>query len=358
MVSRPIYWSLGNPLIVLLMAAALVVMGYYSFNHINVEAYPDPAPAVIELIAQWPGASAEEMERLVTVPLEVTMAGMPHLKTTHSKSLFGLTHLRCIFHYDFPYPEARQEVINRLAMINQPLPPGVTPQLSPANPIGEIFRYTLKGPKDALGRDVYNLNDMKALQDWLVERQFRRVPRIVDVTSFGGTVKRYEIQPDPERLKRYGITLNQLANALANSNANVGGDFLVQGRTVKMVRCIGVLGGGKDPMEKAIAMKTPEEAAAFLRAEDQKRLSEIRNIVITSINNVPIRIDDVVKGGPLPFKDAPSNEGVLVNHQTRLGRVSLDKALDKDGKEWRREDEKVQGIVLMRKGEQSLPALE
>ena len=357
MVSKLIHWSLNNPLIVLCAAAVLMAFGYYSFNHINIEAYPDPAPAVIELIAQWPGASAEEMERLVTVPLEVTLAGMPHLKTTHSKSLFGLTHLRCIFQYDFPYPEARQEVINRLAMLTQPLPTGVTPQISPANAIGEIFRFTLKGPKDALGRDVYNLNDMKALQDWLVERQFRRVPRIVDVTSFGGTVKRYEIQPDPERLKRFGITLNQLANTLASSNANVGGDYLVQGRTVKMVRCIGVIGGGLDPMVAAFAMKTPAEAAAYLRAQEQVRLNQIRDIVITSINNVPIRIDDVVQGGPLPHKEAPSTQGVLVSQQTRLGRVSMDKAMDENGKVWRREDEKIQGIVLMRKGEMSLPAI-
>jgi cobalt-zinc-cadmium resistance protein CzcA len=357
MVSRLIHWALSSPLIVLLIAAGVVGVGVYSFNHINVEAYPDPAPAVIELIAQWPGASAEEMERLVTVPLEVTLAGMPHLKTTHSKSLFGLTHLRCIFHYDFPYADARQEVINRLSMINQPLPPGVTPQLSPANPIGEIFRYTLRGPRDALGRDIYNLNDLKALQDWLVERQFRRVPRIVDVTSFGGTVKRYEIQPDPDRLKRYGITLNQIANALANSNANVGGDYLVQGRIVKMVRCIGVIGGGKDPMDAAFSMATPQEAVAYLRAQEQERLNQIRDIVITSINNVPIRVDDVVQGGPLPYRGAPSIQGVVVSNQTRLGRVSMDKAMDEQGRIWRREDEKIQGIVLMRKGEMSLPAI-
>jgi heavy metal efflux system protein len=359
MVRKLIDWSLSSPLIVLLMAVALACAGYYSFIHINVEAYPDPAPAVIEIVAQWPGASAEEMERLVTTPLEITLAGMPGLKATHSKSLFGLTHLRNVFHYGVPYAEARQEVINRLAMINQPLPAGVTPQISPASPIGEIFRYTLKTPRNALGQEIYTLNDLKALQDWLVEREFRRVPRIIDVTSSGGTVKRYEVQPDPERLKRYGITLSQLQNALANSNANVGGDFLVQGRTVQMVRCVGVLGGGRDAMERAFAMKTPEEAAAFLRAEDQKRLSEIRNIVITAVNNVPIRIDDVVQGGPLAHKEAPSTQGVIVSHQTRLGRVSLDKAQDVDGKVvWRRENEKVQGIVLMRKNEQSLPSLE
>jgi cobalt-zinc-cadmium resistance protein CzcA len=358
MVRKLIEWALSSPLIVIIMALALAAVGAYSFKNINVEAYPDPAPAIIEVVAQWPGASAEEMERLVTVPLEITLAGMPGLKSTHSRSLFGLTHLRNVFHYGHDYDKARQEVINRLQMITQPLPSGVTPLISPASPIGEIFRYTLKAPKNILGQEIYTLNDLKTLQDWLVEREFRRVPRIIDVTSSGGTVKRYEIQPDPERLKRYGITLGQLQSALANSNANVGGDFLVQGRTVQMVRCVGVIGGGKDPMEQAFGKRTPEDAAQFLREADQKRLSEIRNIVITSVNNMPIRIDDVVYGGPLSHKEAPSKQGVIVSHQTRLGRVSLDKAMDTEGKKWRREDEKIQGIVLMRKGEQSLPSLE
>jgi len=357
MIRKLIGWSLNNPLIVLIVAAILAGVGVYAFININVEAYPDPAPAIIEVVAQWPGASAEEMERQVTVPLEVCLAGMPGLKATHSKSLFGLTHLRNVFHYGFDYNMARQEVINRLQFV-QNLPGGVSPVISPASPIGEIFRYTLKTPKNALGQEIYTLNDLKALQDWMLEREFRRVPRIIDVTSSGGTVKRYEIQPDPDRMKRYGITLSQLQNALANSNANVGGDFLVQGRTVQMVRCVGVIGGGQDAMQRAMAMKTPEDAAALLRAEDQKRLSEIRNIVITSINNVPIRIDDVVQGGPLSNPVAPSTQGVVVSFQTRLGRVSLDKAMDPEGKVWRREDEKIQGIVLMRKNEQSLPALE
>jgi cobalt-zinc-cadmium resistance protein CzcA len=353
-------WALNNPLIVILVAIALVAIGGYSFNNINVEAYPDPAPPIIEVVAQWPGASAEEMERQVTIPLEITLAGMPGLKATHSKSLFGLTHLRNVFRYGVEYERAKQEVINRLEMINQPLPTGVTPQISPASPIGEILRFTLTSPKNALGQDIYTLNDIKSLQDWLVEREFRRVPRIADVTSFGGTVKRYEIQPDPERLKRYGISLQQLQNALSNSNANVGGDFLVQGRTVQMVRCIGVVGGGKDPMEIAASKKTAQEAADFLHAEDQKRLREIRSIVITAVNNVAVRIDDIVQGGPLPSESALSTQGVVVSSQTRLGRVSQDRSfVDKQGKPvWRHEDEKVQGIVLMRRGEQSIPSLE
>src|SRR5580700_5686483 len=136
MVRKLIEWALGSPLIVLLLGAAVAGVGAYAFVHINVEAYPDPAPAIQEIIAQWPGASAEEMERQVTIPLEVTLAGMPGLKANYTKSLFGLTHLRCIFYYGVPYKDARQEVINRLNSLTQPLPPGVVPVLSPANPIG------------------------------------------------------------------------------------------------------------------------------------------------------------------------------------------------------------------------------
>ena len=126
------------------------------------------------------------------------------------------------------------------------------------------------------------------------------MPRIADVTSAGGTIKRYEIQPDPERLKRFGITLAQLQNALANSNANAGGDVLNRGHINRMVRSVGVLGGGMDPMVPTLAMKTPEEAAKYLREEEAKRLRELRNIVITSVNNVPIRVDDVVQGAARP----------------------------------------------------------
>src|SRR5438874_10349167 len=175
MIRRLIEWAVKSPLIVILLALALAGGGMYAFLHVNVEAYPDPAPAIIEVVAQYPGASAEEVERQVTIPLEVTLAGMPGLKYTRSKSLFGLSHLRNQFEYGIDYYAARQEVINRL-QFTQALPAGVTPQISPETPTGEIFRYTLRSPQDALKRDLYNLNDLKALQDWVLERQFRRIP--------------------------------------------------------------------------------------------------------------------------------------------------------------------------------------
>ena len=202
MLHRLIEWALNNPLIVILLAVALLGVGVYSFRNVNVEAYPDPAPAIVEVVAQFPGASAEEVERQVTIPLEVDPgrhAG-PEVRRA-AKSLFGLSH------HAHPV-RVRRRITTRpgrksstALQFTQPLPPGVTPQISPESPTGEIFRYTLNCSQGRRGQDIYTLNDLKALQDWVLEREFRRVPRIVDVTSCGGTVKRYEIHPDPDRLQ-------------------------------------------------------------------------------------------------------------------------------------------------------------
>ena len=366
MVSRLLHWALDNVLVVLLAAVSLAFTGGYAFNHVNVEAYPDPAPAVVEVIAQYPGRSAEDMERLVTIPLEVALAGMPGLKYTRTKSLFGLTHINNQFEYGIEYLSARQEVINRLAVAE--LPDGITPQISPRSPIGEILRYVVTGPKDAFGNDLYSLNDLRSLQEWSLERTFRRIPGIADVTSFGGTVKRYEIQPDPDRMKRYGITLAQLTQAIAESNANVGGDYLVQGETAAVVRGVGLLGRGRDAMQKILSMTDPVEARDYLRSEEQRRLRQIRQIVISSTNNNPVRIDDIVEGGPLAIGEQRSAQGVVVSNQTRLGKVSLSRplshqdgepVLDKKTNErvWIDADETVQGLALLRKGADSLPTL-
>jgi cobalt-zinc-cadmium resistance protein CzcA len=369
MIRKLIAWSVDNPLVVILLATTLAIVGLYSFLHVNVEAYPDPAPAIVEVVAQFPGASTEEVERQVTIPLEVTLAGMPGLTYTRSKSLFGLSHLRNQFEYGFDYEKARQEVINRLQFTQQ-LPPGVNPQLSPQSPTGEIYRYTLHCPKDQYGNDIYTLNDLKALQDWVLEREFRRVPRIIDVTSSGGTVKRYEVHPDPDRLRRYGVTLQQLQTALANSNQNVGGDYMVQGHMVLSVRSVGLFGGGQDPVQQVLGLTDPYQAAARLRAEENRRAQEIRKVVITSVNNKPVRVEHVVEGGPLGPGELLGVRGVVVSHQTRLGRVSLSKPAEGEGlrltqaggegavvKAWRDEDDKVQCIVLLRKNEDSPPAL-
>jgi cobalt-zinc-cadmium resistance protein CzcA len=367
MVRKLIGLALDNPLVVILLAVALGGIGLYSFLNVNIEAYPDPAPAIVEVVAQFPGASAEEVERQVTIPLEVTFAGMPGLKSTRSQSLFGLSDLKMNWQYGGPYTYewARQEVINRLATLSQPLPAGVTPVISPESPTGEIYRYILKVPKGPDRREVYTLNDIKALQDWVLEREFRTVPGIVDVTSFGGTVRRYEVQPDPDRLRRYGITLPQLQNALASSNATVGGDYLNQGQVAMTVRSVGLFGGGTDPVNKVLGLKSPLAAASVLRSEEIRRIRDIRGLVIASVNNQPIRVEDVVEGGRLYPESLPGERGVVVSHQTRLGRIGYWKAdherasgsalsLADVGHD---EDDKVQCIVLMRKHEETLPVL-
>jgi cobalt-zinc-cadmium resistance protein CzcA len=367
MVRKLIATALENPLVVVLLSIFLAVIGLASFMNVNVEAYPDPAPAIVEVIALFPGASAQEVERQVTIPLEVTFAGMPGLKKINSKSLFGLSDLKMTWHYgsDYTYQTARQEVINRMSTISQPLPPGVTPAISPESPTGEIFRYVLKTPKDRAGREIYTLNDIKAMQDWVLEREFRTVPRIVDITSFGGTVRRYEVQPDPDRLRRYGITLGQLQATLANSNATVGGDYLTQGQVAMTVRSVGLFGGGLDPVNKVLGLRNPQAAASILRAEERRRIREIRGLVIASVNNQPIRVEDVVEGGRLEPGQLPGGRGVVVSNQTRLGRIGYYSAdferpsgspssLADVGHD---EDDKVTCIVLLRKGEETLPAL-
>ncbi len=360
MVHKLIAWALDNPLIVICLALALVGFGTFAYIHVNVEAYPDPSPPIIEIVAQYPGGSAEEVERQVTVPLEITLSGMPKLKYLRSKSLFGLSHLRTQFEYSQDYEKARQEVINRL-QFTQPLPNGVTPQLSPQSPTGEIYRYTLRSAQDPRGENYYNLNDLKSLQDWVLEREFRRVSRVIDVTSRGGKVKRYEIHLDYDRMRRYGITLQQIQSTLNNANANAGGDIVNQGPVAMNSRSVGLLGGGLDPVNLVLGMKDPAQASKTLRAEEARRLREIRQLVITSNNNVPILLEDIVEGGRLRQGQDPNQaEGVKVSHQTRLGQSALTiPVLEPNGKSvvGRDEDDKVECVVLMRKNEETLPAL-
>jgi cobalt-zinc-cadmium resistance protein CzcA len=366
MIKQLIRWAVNSPLVVVLLALMLVGFGLYAFQHVNVEAYPDPAPAIVEVVAQYPGASAEEVERQVTIPLEVALAGMPKLTSTKTQSLFELCHIRNQFEYGVEFRTAKQEVINRLQQAQ--LPAGVVPQISPESPVGEIFRYTLSNPKDAEGKPIYSLNDLKSLQDYTLERQFRRVPRIDDVASYGGTVKRYEIHLDPARMQRYGISLQQIKDAISSSNANIGAQYLIQGEAAHVVRSVGLIGQGQDPMDTAMAMTDPIAARDYLRAEDQRRIREIRQTVVNATNNVPIHVDDLVEGGALKPNDLPGKRGVVVGFQTRLGRVMRSRPLvDAKGNEvldgngrrkWVDDDDVVQGIVLLRNGEQSLPALE
>jgi len=313
MVRALISWSLHNRIVVMLGAILLIGVGIYSARHLNVEAYPDPTPPLVEVITQNPGASPEEMERLIGIPLETALNGMPGLRYLRSTSLAGLNDIKCQFDYGVDYWAARQEVINRIGMVDD-LPAGVTPGLSPWSPTGEIVRYVLEGPG-------YTLDQLKAVQDWVLERRFRTVPGVIDVTGFGGKVKQYQVLLDGQLMKRYDVTLQMIVDAIRDSNANVGGDILALGAQAHNVRAVGYLGEGIDPLDPANA----DRAYAI----ELDKLEDLRDVIVTTHNNMPVYIRQLA--------------AVVVGHQPRLGVVGRDA-----------EDEVVEGVVLMRKNEKSV----
>jgi cobalt-zinc-cadmium resistance protein CzcA len=314
MVRAIIYWSLHNRLIVVLGALALIGVGSYAALNLNVEAYPDPTPPLVEVITQNPGASPEEIERLIGIPIETALNGMPGLQYLRSTSISGLNDIKCQFAYGTDYQAARQEVLNRLGMID--LPEGVKPELSPWSPTGEIIRYVLEGPG-------YTVAQLKAVQDWVLNRALKQVPGVIDVVGYGGMIKQYQVLVDTRLLKQYGVTMRQVEEAIARSNANVGGDILTLGTQSHNVRAIGLLGGGVDPLDPANLGR-----AAAIEAE---KLDDIRDVIVSaSPDGTPIYVRQVAQ--------------VIAGNQPRLGIVGRGE-----------ENDVVEGIVMMRKGEKSLP---
>ena len=202
-----IVFCLSRRPLVLTAYAAFVGIGIFAFSAMNIEAYPDPAPPIIEIIAQWPGQSPEEVERYVTIPLEIAVSSTPGLKYIRSNTVFALGFLRLQFEYGRDYYFVRQQVINRLS--DAKLPNGVQPVISPAGGISEIFRYQLVGPS---GMDLIQL---KTLQDWVVERRLRIVPGVADVSVLGGKTKEFQAEIDLNKLMAYGLTLPQIMNAIS-----------------------------------------------------------------------------------------------------------------------------------------------
>ena len=360
MVRAIIWWSLHNRFIVLLGALALVGIGITSAVNLNVEAYPDPTPPLVEVITQNPGASPEEMERLIGIPIETALNGMPGLEDLRSTSIAGLNDIKCQFSYGTDYSKARQEVINRINMIDN-LPTGITPKLSPWSPTGEIVRYVLEGPG-------YTLNQLKAVQDWVLNRALKQVPGVIDVTGYGGTVKQYQVLIDTRLLRQYNVTMKQVQDAISASNANVGGDLLTLGSQAHIVRGLGLLGGGKDSLDPATI-----DQALVIEAE---KLQDIQDVVVAVTDGQPIYVRQIAK--------------VEIRHKPRLGIVgrrlkevpvrdagSMHRADEPQDffsqlasiiypttpeppmrRENRDEDDVVEGIVLMRKYEKSLPVSE
>ncbi|MFZ1194131.1 MAG: CusA/CzcA family heavy metal efflux RND transporter, partial [Pseudolabrys sp.] len=270
-----------------------IAVGYVAFTALNVEAYPDPAPPIIEIIAQYPGQSPEEVERYVTIPLEIAVASTPGLTYIRSNTVFALGFVRLQFEYGRDYNFVRQQVTNRLK--DATLPPTVTPVISPAGGISEILRYQLKGPP---GMDLIQL---KTIQDWVVERKLRIVPGIADISPLGGKTKEYQVEIDLDRMRSYGLTLPQIISAISTSNANVGGRTIAVGEQSVNVRGVGALGS----------------------------ISDINNIVVSQQGGLPVVLSDIAHN--------------QVGFTPRLGIAARDN-----------QDDILFGIVLMQKLERTM----
>jgi cobalt-zinc-cadmium resistance protein CzcA len=301
MIQRIVSSALRMPFIVFAGAILLVVMGLAAYRQLDIEAYPNPCPPLVEVLTQPPGWSAEETERYVTIPLEIGLSGMPGLDHIRSFSLFGLSDVKAYFNWDIPYKDARQEVINRLQFTS--LPAGLQGQLSPWNAIGEVFRYRLVGKG-------YTLKDLKTAEDWIMERQWKQVQGVIDVTSYGGESKEYHVEVDPYRLRGHGVTLNQVTSAIQNANQNVGGQRLFMGEQSYDVRGVGLMG-----------------------ARDGFQLHDIADVVVAEQKGTPVRVQDIAD--------------VNIGNAPRLGIVGFDDQPDV-----------VQGIVLMRYGGETQPTLD
>src|SRR5438132_7729804 len=216
------------------MFIAVFIGGLLAFKELNIEAYPDPTPPMVDIVTQSPGLSAEEIERYITIPIETGVSGIKNLRTIRTISLFGLSDVKLQFSFDFTYEQALQQVLNRLSQM-PPLPNNAQPQISPVSPIGEIYRYRLVGPPG------YSVLDLKTLQDWVLQRRFRAVPGVIDVIGWGGKTKTFELQVDFNKLIAYGLTLPQMILALNNSNINVGGNTVNIGAQAAVVRGVGLI---------------------------------------------------------------------------------------------------------------------
>ena len=295
MVRAIVSLALKSQALVMFLAVVLLGAGLWAYGQLDIEAYPNPVAPMIEIITQPTGWSAEEVERYVTIPIETAMSGMIDLDHIRSQSLAGLSDVKCYFSWTPDYYTAQQRVLNRLATLN--LPNGLQPQLSPWNAIGEVFRYRLVGKG-------YSLQELKSAEDWLLEKQWKQVPGVVDVVSFGGETKQYHVNVDPFRLRGAGVTLPQVLTALGNANQNVGGGRITVGEQSFDVRGTGLI----------------------------KSIRDIAEVVVAEKNGIAIRIRDVAD--------------VEVGHAPRLGIVGKDD-----------EPDIIQGTVLMRYGGDSLTTL-
>jgi len=297
-----IAFSLKRKYFILFATLALLVGGIITFKNMPIEAFPDVTNTEITIITQWPGRSAEEIEKFITIPIEISMNPVQKKISLRSTSIFGLSYIKLVFEDKVTNDQARIQVNDLIS--NADLPPGITPSIQPpTGPTGEIYRYTLRSKT----RDT---RELKTLQDWVVDRQLRSVPGVADVVSFGGETKAYEIQVDPGKLSNLGITPLDAYNAVTKSNINIGGDVININNQSYVVRGIGLLND----------------------------INEIKNIIVQNVNGIPVLVKDIAD--------------VEISNLPRLGHVGRTDAIDSAGKRIiTNEDDVVEAIVLMRKGE-------
>jgi len=293
MIGRLVDFALNSRFIVLSLAVLLFVWGIIAFKALPVEAYPDVANTWVQVITQWPGRAAEEVEQQVTVPIEIQMNGMPHVQHVRSASLAGLSVVNLIFEDDSDNDWDRQKVAERLGQVT--LPPSLSAQIGPDfSPIGSIYWYTLESDNPN-----YDVMELKSLQDWVVSKYIKSVPDVVDDSSFGGITREYQIRIDPEKLVSYGLSLTQVEQQLTNANANGGGSFIEQGAQQINVRAVGLVRHVQD-IEKTV-LKTQNGTAlrvkdiAVVRQGPRIRLGQIGK-AIHRVDGVVVDDDDVVEG--------------------------------------------------------------
>jgi cobalt-zinc-cadmium resistance protein CzcA len=308
MIRNLVDFALNSRFIVLSLALLLFVWGIIAFKALPVEAYPDVANTWVQVITQWPGRAAEEVEQQVTVPIEIQMNGMPHVQHVRSASLAGLSVVNLIFDDDSDNDWDREKVNERLGQVT--LPPSVTAQIGPDfSPIGSIYWYTIKSDNPN-----YGVIELKSLQDWVIAKYIKSVPDVVDDSSFGGITREYQIRLDPDKLVSYGLSLAQVEQQLTNANANAGGSFIEQGAQQINVRAVGLV----------------------------RNIQDIDKTVIKTQNGTPLRIRDiaVVTQGP----------------KIRLGQIG--KAIHRSDGVVVDDNDVVEGIVFMRKGADTATTLE
>ncbi len=290
-------FSLQQRALVILLFVVFVAAGAFGFAKLNIEAYPDPVPPQVVIITQNPGQSAEEIERYVTIPVELAMAGLPNLNSVRSTSLFGLSDVRVQFTFAYSYDQALQQVLNRLAVLRD-LPEGAQPTISPLSPIGEIMRYRIVGPPG------FSVDDLKTLQEWVLERRFKRVPGVVDVTSFGGRSKSYNVVIDLARMNAHGLNLPDVIAAVRAGNVTVGAGTIRIGPQAAVVQGVGLI----------------------------RSMEDLRGVVLGSRDGTPVLLSDIaaVEVGALP----------------RLGIAGHEA-----------DEDVLLATVLMRRGEQTLPTI-